>query len=373
MKLKFITLVLSLCLLALFTAMSCSTAPAAGSTTPTEGTAPPSTPPPPAPPSTDQASLNALTSAAARAEAARKLAGDFEGQSFFPEEWQSADSLYAQAEQQRNTSTTQNANDSAARYNLAADAFEALAQKALAAAYEHAEKELAAAREAAIAAGAAVLAPDFLLDADNKVAKALEQYQAKDYYAAKDSALDAYDMYTALKTALDAKKIRDEIAARKFEVYDPASVDSGDNTLNAALDDYKAGNFSAAKDKADEALALFSQVLKTAWESYATKLRADVVAERQKALDLKANVAVKQDFDAAESVYSQANLSFNARKHEDAGVLYEKCLPMFTAAAATALEKRLAAEEALRKANERVAASDEAARNAEIILEGGVQ
>jgi transposase len=330
------------------------------------------TPPPPVTPSTDQASLNALAAAAARAEAARKLLSDFEAGSYFPEEWQSAESLYAQAEQQRNTSTSQNARDSAARYNAAADAYEALIAKASVAAYDYAESELTAARDTAVAAGAQALIPDFLLAADNKVAKALEEYEAKDYYAAKDSALSAYDMYSAMIAGLDAYRIREEIAARGFEVYGQASIDIGDNALYAAADDYEAGNYEAAKKKADEALLLYSQVYQTAWESYSAKIRAETVSERQRALDLKADVAVKPLFDAAESVYVQANTAFNARRYEDSGALYERCRPMFADAAREALEKRLAAEEALRRADQRVAESDEAARNAERIVEGGL-
>jgi hypothetical protein len=38
-----------------------------------------------------------------------------------------------------------------------------------------------------------------------------------------------------------------------------------------------------------------------------------------------------------------------------------------------ALEKRLAAEEALRRADRRAAESDETARNVELILEGGLE
>jgi tetratricopeptide (TPR) repeat protein len=171
---------------------------------------------------------------------------------------------------------------------------------------------------------------------------------------------------------LDAYKIREEIAARGFEVYDPANIGVGDNAFYTGIDDYRAGNFAVAKNKASEALYLYSQTLKTAWETYTAKMRADATAERQKALDLKADVAVKQDFDAANSVFSQANTAFYARRYEDAGGFYERCLPMFTSVAALALEKRLAAEEALRRANQRVAASDEAARNAERILEGGM-
>jgi len=46
---------------------------------------------------------------------------------------------------------------------------------------------------------------------------------------------------------------------------------------------------------------------------------------------------------------------------------------MFSAAARLAAQRQEAAEEALRIANERMAASDELAQTADLILEGGVE
>jgi len=319
-----------------------------------------------------QLDLSTLEAAAARAAAARKMADDFSAPDFFPSEWQEADSLYAQAESGKRTSTRAEAQDSIARYNRAADAFDALVERSLAVAYGYAERELAAAREELVAAGAVELAPDFLLDADNTVDAAEDKYKAKDYYAAKADAEKALSMYTTLKTGLDAYKLREEIANRGFEVYGPSEVVVGDQALENAADAYSAGNYAAAVEKAEEAKLYYGLVLKTAWESYVTKARDLAAAERQRALDLKANVAARNEFNSAEAVYNRANTALRAESHEEAGRLYEDCKPMFGLSAQLAIEKQLAADEALKRADQRVAESDEVAKSAETIL-GGAQ
>ena len=167
MKRKYLWWVL-LGLLALFTAVSCKSKPA-----PQEETPPPAqevtqdTP--------DQASLDALNAAAARAAAARKLVMDLDGASYLPDDWKAAEAQYTAAEQQKKTSTRQEVQESTARYNKAADLYDGMTIKLASILYEYAVKELVNARNAAIAAGAETLVPDYLLDADNVIAKAVER------------------------------------------------------------------------------------------------------------------------------------------------------------------------------------------------------
>lgn len=319
----------------------------------------------------DQAAIDALNAAAARAEAARKMAADFDANSLFPSDWNAADTLFGQAEQLKDSATAQGARDSAFRYNAAADAFEALNSKMIAHYYELAERTLTEARAAAVNAGAETLVPDYLLAADNETSGAYAKYEAKDYYGAKDAALNALSMYDVLTGGLNAYAVRRDIENRGFEVYDPQNIAAGDDTLRSAALSYAAGDYASAADKAASAMAVYTAALKTGWESYAAERGAEAAAERQKALDLKANVAVKQNFDFAQIAYGQANAAFAREDFEEAAGRYINCRSIFAEIAASALEKRLAAEEALRIAAQRMAESDETAKNAELVLEGG--
>ena len=415
-----------LVLLALLTVISCKSTPPPPPAAPPAAEAPKSDGP-------DQASLDALNAAIARAEAARKLVSDFYGRSLLPEDWQGADSLFGQAEQQKNTSTLRQTQESTERYNKAAAAFEAMSGKTIGLYYETKRKELIDARAAAVSAGAMSLIPDYLLEVDNIVADAEAKYQAMDYYGAKDAAekglsmyeaqkvgLDAYNvreaiagraeelipdflwdadelglgaidkylagdykgakedavvtlsMYESLAAGLNAYKVREEIVKRGFERFDPRNIQIADDTLRSAADDYMAEKFASAKDKGDEALLRYNLALKTAWQGYAAERRTAATTERQRALDFKANVAVRQDFNSAQTVFNQANTAFQAQRFEEAAMLYEDCESKFAAAAREAREKQQIAEEALRRANQRMAESDQIAKDAEIILEGGI-
>jgi hypothetical protein len=423
MKKKCIYLVL-LSLAAVFMAVSCAGTPPPPAVPPPEAASPPPpasvSPPSPAPtPAPDQATLSTLNEAAARAAAARKMAGDFDAASFFPSDWESAESLFSQAEQQKNASTRDGAQESTARYIGAAEAYEALIEKISVLCYEDKAKELSDARSAAVNAGAGELVPDYLLEADNAVADAEDKYQAKDYYGAKSSSDDALAMYSALKDGVEAYYIREDIAERAQELI-PDVLLSTDTFALDAIDKWEAKDYNGAKLGAAEALTMYS-ALKAARNAYDVREKiaeraeelfpnalsqADDVAfdaidkwqandfkgakdtattawmmylnvaastERQTALDLKADTAARQEFNFAEAIYNRANAAYRGQRYEEAAPLYEECLPIYRMASLLALEKRLVAEEALRRADQRVAESDETARNAELILEGGAQ
>ena len=320
MKKRFVGLAL-ISLLVFLTALSCAGTPPAEETAPPS--APPSTPPsappadpapPPAPAVTaEQLALDALNAAAARAAAAKQRAADFEGESLFPSDWDSAESLLGQAEQQRNTSTLQSTQESASRYDRAADAFDDIFERALAAGFELAERELIAARNAAIAAGAEEHALGLLSDADSAVARALEEFDA--------------------------------------------------------------GNYSSARSRAEAALLGYEQAASAAWVARIADIRSAAAAERQRALDVRANVAARDLFDPAEAIFNRANTNFQGQRIEEAARLYEESRPMFISSAQLATERRLAAEEALRRADQRLVESDETARVAEdlLIQQGGMR
>jgi glucose/arabinose dehydrogenase len=110
---------------AAFLAVSCkstaSSAPAtaAPETTPTPEPAPEPEPEPPAPELPSQAALDALDDAMARAEKARKRAGDFEAASRFPGDWADAEADYAAAGNRRGTPAE--VNETQAAYKALAD------------------------------------------------------------------------------------------------------------------------------------------------------------------------------------------------------------------------------------------------------------
>ena len=355
---------------------------------------------------------------------------------------------------------------------------DALSDEELAQLYADTEKELNMARAAAVASGAGIFAPDFLLDADNTVASALQKYDANDRNGAKDAADEALLMYNALKTGLDAYGLREDIAWR-LEELEPEILWKADDIALEMFDKWRAGDYPGAKAAADKALMVYGTIddglaaydarqsvawslqtlapeylwqaddvafdafdkwdaedydgaregvekallmyatLKTGVEAYQLRealaeaavefnpsvfwqtddigfsaidkwdaedyegAKADAESAmlgytiigagegRRRALDARADVAVRQEFSVAQTLYDRANNAIQWNDPVGALRLYRESMILFMRAATTADERRRSAEEALRRAQQRFNESDETARNADAILQGG--
>ena len=378
MKVKLFGLFLPVILL-LSVVISCGSTPETPpDETPTTVTPPPA--PPPAPPPVDpnsarpdQTALNNLDAAAQRLEEARKMIEDFYGNQYFPEDWANAESLYERAQRERKTGTAGEVRDSIALYNDAAAAYEAMLEKTMARYAEDLENQIVAARNNALASGAAYLAPDYLLDIDNAAADALALYQAKDYYKARDAGTQVLDMYKILGVGVDAYKLRLEIEERDFYRYDPSNIAAADAIALSALDDYATRNLVALGAKANDLLTRYTRSLNIALQAYATDCGAAASLERQKALDLRANVAVRQEYDEANTIFIQGINAFQMRDFDHSAIFYLQARDLFITVTDSARERRRIAEETLREAERRMAESDELAQRAESIIEGGAR
>jgi hypothetical protein len=317
---------------------------------------------------TDTSSLDA---AIARAEASRKRASDFDAASYFPSDWEAAEGLYSNAGGLPRISADE-IRQAAAAYNAAADAYDGVFRSTVPLYAQAREDEVIAVRNAVLASGLAGQFPQYLLKADTVALNAVDQYEREDYYAARDTAAEALAMYQVLKAGSDAYLVRQVITGRNFTGYDPENFDKADTTGLAAVNDYDAGNIEQAKAGAEEAGRRYNLVLKTAWTAYAAEKKASAGLQRQNALDLKANIAVRDDYNAVARIFNQAESSLKTEKYEEASGLYEQSESGFVKVSRTAAEKRRVAEEAIRAAEEKMIESDDTAKKAEIILEGGV-
>jgi hypothetical protein len=323
-------------------------------------------------PTVTQASLDALDQASARAEQARKRAVDFTAGSYFPSDWETVEAKYTTAANQSRAVESE-VQELTAQYNAIADTYDDLFKKAIPLFAKDREDEIIAVRNEVIATGFGSIYPEYISKADQSAIQALAQYEAEDYYSAKDTAAAALAMYQVLKTGADAYFARQDIVRQGFVSIDPENFAKADEIIAGAADDYDAGNIAQAQDKAEEAGLRYNLVLKAGWRSFATERADAAAAERQKALDLKANVAVREDFNAVEEVYNRAQAAFKSEKYDDATVLYTDAAARFTVVSGTAAEKRRIAEEAIQEAEEKISASDENAKQAELILEGGAE
>ena len=299
-----------------------------------------------------------LSSPVTAAQEARKKAVDFEGNSYFPGEWEAAEDHFARAELMPKDSS-----DAIKAYNEAADAFNRIFELAVPLYAQAREDQIMETRAYLISQGARELFPECLLDADRTALLALTQYEAKEYYPAVDTAAKALQKFNILETAFNAWLLRVEILARGFAGYDSDKFDLGEKIIKSAMEAYMAGDIDDAEKKAEEVLAIYDTALLSSWASYA-ELRASLAeGERLAALDTKTDIAAREFFKIADSDNKKALSLMKLKKYEEAARLFIDAEAMYVIASITALEKKRAAAAAIRNAEEKIQEGDEILRN----------
>jgi hypothetical protein len=366
--------------------LSCGGAPPPAETPPPEP--PVAQPAPPAgnpdlePP--DQAAIDNLNKALAQADTSRKQAQDIEAPGYFLSEWDAAEEQYAGARNNAGDATLGDVKKTIALYEAAAETYDNLARQCIPLFYEDLSDEILRARDEAIDGGIRDISPNRLEAADLRIDKALEQYDAgnaaatnsdaaESYYAAAASAFDALDRYHALTLGVRAYRLGEEIQERGFADYDPENYESAVGSMDTAVAAYDGGDTETALSQAEEALLRYTLVMNEGWLGYAGDLKLSAETERRSALASKANVAVKKIFDDADGLYTRGAAAYNAQDYAASAEYFSQAIPLFDGAVKAAEQKRIVAEEAIQTAEMRISQSEETAREAEAVLQGGAQ
>jgi len=294
------------------------------------------------------------------ADQARQRAMDFEAPAYFPSEWAEAEAQYESAAD-------------AAAYNSVAAVYDDLFKKSIPLYAQAREDEIMASREHLIASGFANAFPQYLKKADELALAAFEQYEAEDYYKARDTASEALAEYEALNLGAKIFVARQEILDRGFAQYDPDNFVRADEVAQAAITAFDAGDKQTASANGEEAMLRYNLVLANGWIAYASDRKASASAERELAMSERANIASRETFRGADAFYNQAEENYTAENFRDAGLGYIEAEARFAISRKETEEKRLIAEEAIRIAEEKIEESSETAVEAERIIEGGVR
>jgi len=330
------------------------------------------TPAPAAPKQTTTPTQNpsALNAPISRAEEARRRAMDFESPEYFPSDWERIEAQYADAKNLPRSAAAE-IQQATTAYNNVATAYDDLFKKAVPLYAQAREDEIISTRDEVIATGFTRQFPEYLQNADDIALSALDQYEAEDYYASKDTAAKALKEYQTLLVGGKIFLTRQEILERGFREYDPENFDLADEVALTAKDEYDAGNKDAAVNNAEEALLRYNIVLTNGWTAYAASRRASATSEREVALSERANIAARDTFRGADAIYKQAEDDFSAENFQEAAILYVDAEAQYAISRQETEEKRLRAEEIIRLAEEKVEESNETAIEAERIIEGG--
>jgi len=303
----------------------------------------------------DSSKLNVAKKAV---DESRKRAMDFDGPAYFPSEWEELEARYKTA------GTVEECNALAAGYDE-------IFKKSIALYAQAKEDEIMASRERLINTGFLDYVPDYLENADNTALSAKSQYEAGEYYKAKETADAALKEYETLNMGADVFLARQEVIDRGFVQYDPDNFSKADEVAQSALKAYDAGNKEEAVTKAEEALLRYNLVLSNGWTAYASDRRASALKERELAIAERANIASRETFRTADIFCEQAEEMYKLEHFNDASIAYVEAEAMFAISRKETEEKRLRAQESIQSAREKIAESSEAATEAGRIIEGG--
>jgi hypothetical protein len=165
-----------------------------------------------------------------------------------------------------------------------------------------------------------------------------------------------------------AKALKEKADAYSLGDYAPAEYAAAEKDLAAGESAYDKDN-TASKASLDKAIAGYTSVIAKGGPLYLAKLQAQTDAARKAADDAKAGVAVKDDYDKAVAVADRAVKEKNALDIASAAADFPQATDMFNAAAASAREKRAAAEAAIKAANASAESSKQTAVAADSTLQ----
>jgi hypothetical protein len=352
----------------------------------------------------------ALQEAMAQAEKSRQAAMNVNGQAYFPNDWKNAETINTSGKNAKKT-TTEEIKAATAMFVSAAAAYDDItgksqqkyakdvddANKALQAAIARAEKS----RQAAMGADAQTNLPNDWRNAETKNtsaknAKTATLDEIKAATALFASAADAYDDL-ARKSQQQAAKEKDDankalLAAiarmeksRKDAQDAKANVNLPNDWNNAETKNKTASGakrattaeikaatplYIAAADAYDDLIKKNVALMSTQNQKPAEDARARAEQERQKALNVKANIAAAAEFNGADTVFKQAAADFDKKVFASAMESYNKSAEQFIAAALLAEKKRALADDTVEEAKKRSAQSADFAVNTGIAMEG---
>jgi hypothetical protein len=305
-----------------------------------------------------------------RVEEVRQRAIELDCPAYFPNEWEAIEARYSAGMLLKVTgSDTQKAEET---LNSVINEYNELIRRVVPLLAQAKEDEIMAIREELIRSGFAECFPEFFKSVDEIALKALELYEAEDYFAARDTADQALFEYGILLIGSNAFLARLEIINRGFEDFDPENLEKADEIAELAVSRFEE-NKEEAKGHAEEARLRYSLYLQNSWTTFAAEHRSTSTAERENALSLRANIAVREMFREAEEIFEQAEKDFQANDFHSAGIGFIEAEVLFAIAAHEAEEKREHALRAIREAEETLERSEEKAIRAEQILEGGTR
>jgi len=164
--------------------------------------------------------------------------------------------------------------------------------------------------------------------------------------------IEDWELYTSI---LDMKQ---EIENYGFAQPTDEDFLEAEEIFQTAIEVYITDENEAAA-LGEEAKNLFESILNNGWIAYLAPIKTAATTERELAVAERANIASRDIFRSADSLYTQANTDYDNDNYKAAAQGYIEAKEGFTSAREDTEEKRRRAEEAIKAAEEAIKAAEE--------------
>lgn len=228
--------------------------------------------------------------------------------------------------------------------------------------------ELTAARELAVASGADSLFPEEFAKVSaeyDALIKAQQENPDADY---RSQIENLRDTYLALAKLSQATEMRERIVDAGLQDSDPANFQKGDAALEQVQLLYNEGAAgSQLVEHATIAYDSYFAILSANYDTMCQSQRELALAAKEKADSIKSAMAAKDEYAAAALVLSGAEAAYAGKVYDKAYDGFVEATKQFTAVYDDVFVRRATAEEAIRRAKQKVNASAALAEEADEI------
>lgn len=169
-----------------------------------------------------------------------------------------------------------------------------------------------------------------------------------------------------------AAEIKQTIEDKDYAKWDSGNFQLAESKYQAEDGLWASGDEkeqASGVDSLDEAILRYNLVLQKGREMAATTVKEKTDQSKQRAEDIKADVAVRELYDSALQSYKEGDDQLLNKEYESAADAYDKSGSAFDEAYQAAAEKRAKAAEAIKAAEEATAESQRKAEEADPLLE----
>jgi hypothetical protein len=360
------TIVLLVATLAIF--VSCASKPKAPTPEPVPTPEPAVTAPQPEP-AAPEVSQDDLDKLLAEAKELKKKAFDLKLFEVLPDDYKAADALFQKGQKSYNDKASQEAKDG---LEAAVAAYKDLISRGVVDIAQAKRDEAEAMKSTAEKAGADSSQAERFGAGDEafqSAAALVEESKAEESIPVFETARLYYEL--AWKRSV-ATELRASIEEKDYAQWDSGNYQLADTKYQAEDGFWASGDEAdraSGADALDEAILRFNLVVQKGREMSVTTVKVKTDDAKQRSEEIKADVAVKDQYAAAMELYNEGASQLAAKEYESAAEAYDRSASAFEEAYQAAAEKRARAEEAMRAADEAAAASQRKAEEADPLLQ----